>query len=164
MKAFRVWNGIIDAFGRGEIGPLLGARRKDMPGIFDDERRGSGPIAPDPRGDGANSRQGRVADGSWGPHPTAPPAPNPGGNSLPPNVSIIPFQTLILILVLGGLLAASVLGAVAVWNAIGGIELSGHGLAALVLGALVSLALGGGLMFLVFYSSRQGHDDDAAGR
>jgi hypothetical protein len=46
-----------------------------MPGIFDDE-------------------QGRVADGSWGPHPTAPPAPNPGGNSLPPNASIIPFQTL----------------------------------------------------------------------
>jgi hypothetical protein len=37
----RVWNGIIDAFGRGEIGPLLGARRKDMPGIFDDERRGT---------------------------------------------------------------------------------------------------------------------------
>ncbi len=74
-----------------------------MPGIFDDERRGSGPIAPDPRGtghcarsprDGANSRQVRVADGSWGHHPTAPPAPNPGGNSLPPNVSIIPFQTL----------------------------------------------------------------------
>ena len=32
----RVWNGIIDAFGRDAIGPLLGARRKDMPGIFDD--------------------------------------------------------------------------------------------------------------------------------
>jgi fatty-acyl-CoA synthase len=44
--------------------------------------------------DGANFRQGRVADGSWGPHPTAPPAPNPGGNSLPPNASIIPSQTL----------------------------------------------------------------------
>ena len=38
-----------------------------MPDIFDDERRGSGPIAP---------------------------APNPGGYSLPPNVSVIPFQTL----------------------------------------------------------------------
>ncbi len=48
----RVWDGIIDVFGRGEIDPLLGARRKDMPGIFDDERRGSGPIAPDPYGTG----------------------------------------------------------------------------------------------------------------
>ncbi len=48
----RVCNGIIDAFGRGAIGPLLGARRKDMPGIFADARRGSGPIAPDPRGTG----------------------------------------------------------------------------------------------------------------
>ncbi|MDH3791729.1 MAG: hypothetical protein OEU09_10720 [Rhodospirillales bacterium] len=74
------------------------------------------------------------------------------------------MKTLILILVLGGLLAAAVVGSAVVWNAIGGIELSGHGLAALVLGALVSLALGGGLMFLVFYSSRRGHDDDAAGR
>jgi len=74
------------------------------------------------------------------------------------------MKTLLLILVLGGLLTVAVLGATAVWNAIGGVELSGHGLAALVLGALVSLALGGGLMFLVFYSSRRGHDDDAAGR
>ncbi|MDH3476571.1 MAG: hypothetical protein OEM59_23065, partial [Rhodospirillales bacterium] len=41
-RRLRVWNGIIDGFGRGAIGPLLGARRKDMPGIFDDERRGSG--------------------------------------------------------------------------------------------------------------------------
>ncbi len=135
-----------------------------MPGIFDDERRGSGPIAPDPRGTGLIPARAvsRTAHGE--PHPTAPPAPNPGGNSLPPNVSIIPFQTLILILVLGGLLAAAVFGAAAVWNEIGGIELGGHGLAALVLGAVVSLALGGGLMFLVFYSSRRGHDDDAAGR
>jgi hypothetical protein len=73
------------------------------------------------------------------------------------------MKTLILILVLGGLLAAAVLGATALWNAAGGTGLSGHGLAALVLGALASLALGGGLMFLVFYSSRRGHDDDAAG-
>ncbi len=48
VDTLRVWNGIIDGFGRGEIGPLLGARRKDMPGIFDDKRRGSGPISPRP--------------------------------------------------------------------------------------------------------------------
>jgi len=74
------------------------------------------------------------------------------------------MKTFILILVLGGLLAAAVHGAAAVWTAIGEIEPSGHGLAALLLGALVSLALGSGLMFLVFYSSRHGHDDDAADR
>ncbi len=63
-----------------------------MPGIFDDARRGSGPIAPDPSGAGHISAgaASRTAHGA----PTPPPAPNPGGNSLPPNVSIIPFQTL----------------------------------------------------------------------
>ena len=33
-----------------------------------------------------------------------------------------------------------------------------------LLGALLSLALGGGLMFLVFFSSRHGHDEDVAER
>jgi len=41
-----------NAFGPSAIGPLVGTRRKDMPGIFDDERRGSGPMAPDPAGTG----------------------------------------------------------------------------------------------------------------
>ncbi len=72
------------------------------------------------------------------------------------------MKTLLLILALGGLLAVAALGAVSVWNTIGETELSGHGLAALMLGVLASLALGGGLMFLVFHSSRHGHDDDAS--
>ncbi len=55
-----------------------------MPGIFNDARRGRGADCARSQRDGANFRQGRVADGSWGAHPTAPPAPNPGGNSLPP--------------------------------------------------------------------------------
>jgi hypothetical protein len=70
----------------------------------------------------------------------------------------------ILILVLGGLLVTAVLGAAGAWHEIGEVELGGHGLAALALGALLSLALGSGLMFLVFYSSRHGHDDNAADR
>jgi len=73
------------------------------------------------------------------------------------------MKTLILILVLGGLLAAALFGAAAAWIAVGDSPLSGHGIAALVLGVLASLALGVGLMFLVFYSSRRGHDEDAAG-
>lgn len=73
------------------------------------------------------------------------------------------MKTLILILVLGGLLAAAVLSAAAAWTAAGEVPLSGHGIAALTLGVLASLALGAGLMFLVFYSSRSGHDEDAAG-
>ena len=73
------------------------------------------------------------------------------------------MKTLILILVLGGLLAAAIFGAAAAWVAMGDSPLSGHGIAALVLGVLASVALGVGLMFLVFYSSRGGHDEDAAG-
>ncbi len=73
------------------------------------------------------------------------------------------MKTLILIVVLGGLLVAAVSGAVAAWVAVGESPLSGHGVVALVLGVLASLALGVGLMFLVFYSSRRGYDDDATG-
>jgi hypothetical protein len=72
-------------------------------------------------------------------------------------------KTLLLILVLGGLLAAALFAAAAAWVAVGDIPLSGHGIVALVLGVLASLALGVGLMFLVFYSSRRGYDEDAAG-
>jgi hypothetical protein len=74
------------------------------------------------------------------------------------------MKTLILIVLLGGLLATAVSGTTAVWHAMGDVELGGHGLAALLLGALLSLALGGGLMFLVFFSSRHGHDEDVAER
>ena len=47
------------------------------------------------------------------------------------------------------------------WMQLDTVTLSGHGLAALLLGAGLSLALGMGLMALVFYSSRHGHDDEA---
>ncbi|WP_207480705.1 hypothetical protein [Arenibaculum pallidiluteum] len=41
----------------------------------------------------------------------------------------------------------------------GGRQVSGHGYVALALGALGSLVVGGGLMFLVFFSARRGYDD-----
>lgn len=69
------------------------------------------------------------------------------------------MKTLILILTLFGLLAAAVGVAIYVWVGMSDVELSTHGVIALILGVLVSLALGVGLMALVFYSHRKGHDD-----
>ncbi|WP_420348080.1 hypothetical protein [Pelagibius sp.] len=70
------------------------------------------------------------------------------------------MKTALLIAVLGGLLLVSVIGGLFVWWSLGDVDISLHGMIALTLGCLVSLLLGGGLMFLVFYSSRRGHDDD----
>lgn len=39
-----------------------------------------------------------------------------------------------------------------------GSQMSVNGYIAMALGIVVTMALGGGLMFLVFYSSRHGHD------
>ena len=64
---------------------------------------------------------------------------------------------------LGGLALAAALGGYLWWQ-LGDVEISGHGLIALAAGAVVSLLLGGGLMALVFYSSRRGHDERAQGR
>ena len=70
------------------------------------------------------------------------------------------MKTLVTVAILLGLLAASAAIAAIVWFQLGDVEMSIHGYIALGLGAFVSLALGAGLMFLVFYSSRHGHDDD----
>ena len=47
------------------------------------------------------------------------------------------------------------------WREVGDVEISAAGWAAMGLGALVTLALGVGLMALVFISSRHGYDDQA---
>ena len=47
------------------------------------------------------------------------------------------------------------------WTATAGTAISGNGMAALVIGAIGSLILGGGLMALVFLSARRGYDDAA---
>ena len=47
------------------------------------------------------------------------------------------------------------------WDASGPAEVSWQGWLAMGLGTVATAALGGGLMALVFYSSRQGYDDAA---
>lgn len=70
------------------------------------------------------------------------------------------MKTIMLIIVLSSLLIGSVIWAARYWAAFGEVQFGAHGVIALVLGVLLSLALGIGLMFLVFYSSRRGHDDE----
>jgi hypothetical protein len=60
--------------------------------------------------------------------------------------------------ILLGFLAASLWYAVRVWTAMPGVHMSRLGWLFLVLGVVVTTALGAGLMALVFYSSR--HDMD----
>jgi cation transporter-like permease len=59
------------------------------------------------------------------------------------------------VIVVGGVLAL----VASMWTAIGDAEISTGGWIALVLGVLFALALGFGLMALVFISSRGGYDD-----
>ncbi len=73
------------------------------------------------------------------------------------------MKVVLLILSLGGLLVVAIVGSLYGWTSLGDVEMSSSGIIALVLGVVFSAALGGGLMFLVFYSSRRGYDDDAGG-
>jgi hypothetical protein len=66
------------------------------------------------------------------------------------------MKVFLLTVVLGGILAAVMFGVLMDWDAS---AMSIHGWIALTLGTLLSLALGGGLMALVFYSARKGYDD-----
>jgi len=59
------------------------------------------------------------------------------------------------------ILALTVGVATLAWNAGDGVEISGHGYAAMTLGIIFSLLVGVGLMSLVFYSSRKGYDRSA---
>ena len=75
-------------------------------------------------------------------------------------------KTLILILVLLLMLGAAVGFSYHVWTSVGadadgGGTMNGNGVAALIIGGIGTLVLGGGLMALVFYSSRRGYDDAA---
>jgi hypothetical protein len=66
--------------------------------------------------------------------------------------------TLVALAVLLGLLAGAVYAMVAVWTHIDA-KMSVHGWIALALGVVLSLAVGIGLMALVFISSRRGYDE-----
>jgi hypothetical protein len=66
------------------------------------------------------------------------------------------MKAFLLTVTLGGILAAVLFGVLTNWDAS---AMNVHGWIALGLGTLLSLALGGGLMALVFYSARKGYDD-----
>jgi hypothetical protein len=72
------------------------------------------------------------------------------------------MRTLI-ILALFALLAASAWFVGAAWERLGGDAIPFYGYVAIAGGVLFSLLLGGGLMALVFYSSRHGYDDLSGG-
>jgi hypothetical protein len=69
------------------------------------------------------------------------------------------IRTWILILVLGGFLIVALIYGLGGWIRLGDVEMGWHGWAALIGGAVGTLAVGGGLMALVFFSSRHGYDD-----
>lgn len=62
-----------------------------------------------------------------------------------------------------GLLAASLYFAIGLWTAVETPDMPAAIYVALALGVVFSLVIGGGLMALMFYSSRQGYDDRASG-
>jgi len=63
----------------------------------------------------------------------------------------------LLVIVLGGILGASIWFAFYGWNLTDAV-VSTNGMIALVLGVVFSMALGGGLMALVFWSHKKGYD------
>jgi hypothetical protein len=67
------------------------------------------------------------------------------------------------IVVLLVLLGAALWFAIGVWNAVDTGPMPAGLYVAMALGVLFSLLVGCGLMALVFYSSRQGYDERAAG-
>lgn len=69
------------------------------------------------------------------------------------------------IAVIGAALAVAIVAAVSVWNwnIIGNSGIDLNGWIALVLGVLATLAVGVGLMSLVFISSRGGYDEPPGG-
>ena len=69
----------------------------------------------------------------------------------------------ILVVALFALLALSVWFAAYAWTHLGGDPVPTYGYVALAGGAVISLAVGGGLMALVFYSNRHGYDDLSGG-
>lgn len=64
----------------------------------------------------------------------------------------------ITLIVLGGFLVAAIVYAVSAWSDLSGTAMSSMGWLFLVLGVVFTIAVGGGLMWLVFYSSRHHYD------
>lgn len=71
------------------------------------------------------------------------------------------MRSLYVIVPLFALLIAAVWFLITAWNHIGGPDVPAWGWAAIGGGVFFSLLVGGGLMALLFYSSRKGYDDRA---
>jgi len=67
----------------------------------------------------------------------------------------------ILVIALLAILILTIVWAISAWNASAGAPMGKHGWIALALGTFFSLVIGGGLMALMFFSSRSGHDEIA---
>lgn len=59
-------------------------------------------------------------------------------------------------------LALAVYAAWSAWGAAGEVEIGVHGLVAMLLGAVFTLGLAGGLIWLMLFSRRHGYDEAAA--
>jgi hypothetical protein len=57
------------------------------------------------------------------------------------------------------LLIYALIYAVQIWMRLSNVAMGFHGWTALIIGVVASIALGVGLMFLVFYSNRKGFDE-----
>jgi hypothetical protein len=68
-------------------------------------------------------------------------------------------KTALVILTLLTIFGLTVAWAIYAWQQTAGVEISWHGYAAMILGIVFSIALGCGLMALMFYSSRHGYDE-----
>ena len=62
------------------------------------------------------------------------------------------------ILVLSAFLVVAIAYAVHGWSRVGAVGIPPMGWAFLIAGIVLTLVVGGGLMALIFYSSRKGHD------
>jgi hypothetical protein len=70
------------------------------------------------------------------------------------------FGTIVALVILVGLLLLAIVFMAVGWNAPeGGEKMSTAGWIAMILGVIATLALGVGLMTLMFYSSRSGRDE-----
>lgn len=70
---------------------------------------------------------------------------------------------ILLLVFLLGLLAFAAWAFVTLWRMTGDTQISVHGYIAMGLAAGLTILLGGGLMWLAFYSSRKGYDDRIEG-
>jgi hypothetical protein len=85
------------------------------------------------------------------------------GNGNDNETSYINTMRALVILSLFGVLALAIWFAATAWVKLGGEPIPVYGYVAIAGGVLISLLVGGGLMALVFYSSRHGYDDLSGG-